>query len=277
MEKIQMQQICEKIKQDLKKEVQGLPALRLASLSIGKDYASLVYVSAQSKLAKELGIDYCSIELEDSCSLGDLLGKINELNDDKSINGIIVNKPFPQKFKEEVIFSAIDAKKDLEGMNPYNLGGLFYGEPLFISPTVLSVLEILRSLEINVCAKEIVIVGFSTLIGKPLALLLGQQFATVNITHIATFESKKLPFYVQNADVVISAVGKPHLIKGEWVKKGAVVIDVGIGQIEGKVVGDVEFDEVKKRASFVSPVPGGVGRLTTLFLFKNLIKAAKIA
>jgi len=272
-----MQQICEKIKQDLKKEVQGLPALRLASLSIGKDYASLVYVSAQSKLAKELGIDYCSIELEDSCSLGDLLGKINELNDDKSINGIIVNKPFPQKFKEEVIFSAIDAKKDLEGMNPYNLGGLFYGEPLFISPTVLSVLEILRSLEINVCAKEIVIVGFSTLIGKPLALLLGQQFATVNITHIATFESKKLPFYVQNADVVISAVGKPHLIKGEWVKKGAVVIDVGIGQIEGKVVGDVEFDEVKKRASFVSPVPGGVGRLTTLFLFKNLIKAAKIA
>ena len=277
MKKLEIKQICEELKQNLKEEVQKLPTLRIASLSIGKDYASLVYVSAQSKIAKELGIDYYSIELEDNRSLNDVLGKIDELNDDKSINGIIVNKPFSKKFKEEVIFSAIDKNKDVEGMNPCNLGSLFYAEPLFTSPTVLGVLEILKSLEINLYGKDVVIVGFSTLIGKPLALLLGQEFATVSITHIATFEAGKLPSYIKGADIVISAVGKPKVIKGSWIKKGAVVIDVGIGELEGKVVGDVEFDAAAKQASFVTPVPGGVGKLTTLFLFKNLIKAAKIA
>ena len=277
MKKLEIKQICEELKQELKEEVQKLPTLRIASLSFGKDYAASVYASAQRKVAKELGIDYYSIELEDNCSLNDLLGKIDELNEDKGINGIIVNKPFPAKVKEEAIFSAITKEKDVEGMNPCNLGSLFYSEPLFTSPTVLSVLEILKLLEIKLYGKEVVVVGFSTLIGKPLALLLGQEFATVNITHIGTFEAGKLPSYVGAADIVISAVGKPHVIKGDWIKKGAVVIDVGIGQLDGKVVGDVEFDAAAKKASFITPVPGGVGKLTTLFLFKNLIKAAKLA
>ena len=163
MKKIEIKQICEELKQELKEEVQKLPALRIASLSIGKDYAASVYASAQRKVAKELGIDYYSIELEDNCSLNDLLGKIDELNEDKGINGIIVNKPFPKKVKEEVIFSAIDKEKDVEGMNPCNLGNLFYTKPLFASPTVLSVLKILKSLEIDLYGKEVVIIGFSTL------------------------------------------------------------------------------------------------------------------
>ncbi len=276
MKKVEMKEICERLKKELKEEVQDFTSLRLASVSIAKDYACSVYASAQSKVAAELGIDYCPVELEKTSTLDSLLKKIRELNADKSINGIIVNKPFPKSFSDEVVFSAIDDKKDVEGMNPSNLGRIFYAKPLFISPTVLSVLEIISSLELDLYGKEVVIVGFSNLIGKPLALLLGDEFATVNITHIATFEAGKLPLYVGQADVVISAVGKPEVIKGSWIKKGAVVIDVGIGEASGKVAGDVEFKEAKERAAFISPVPGGVGKLTTLFLFKNLIQAAKI-
>ncbi len=128
---------------------------------------------------------------------------------------------------------------------------------------------------IDLYGKQVTIVGFSTLIGKPLALILGRKLASVAIAHIGTYESGKLPFYVKNSDIVVSAVGKPHIIKGQWIKKGAVVIDVGIGEFKGKVVGDVEFEKAKKKAAFITPVPGGVGKLTSLFLFKNLIDAFK--
>ena len=185
MKELEVKHICDRLKQELKEEVQKLPSLRIASLSLVKDYASSVYSAAQKKVAAELGIEYYAVELEDSSSLQDILRTIDELNEDRSTNGIIVNKPFPAGVKEEVVFAAIDKAKDVEGMNPCNLGDLFYTDPLFISPTVLSVLEILKSLEVDLYGKEVVIVGFSTLIGKPLALSLGRQFATVNITHIA--------------------------------------------------------------------------------------------
>ncbi len=196
-------------------------------------------------------------------------------NKNKKITGIVDNTPFPSNFTEELIFSTIDHKKDIEGMNPYNLGLLFVGEPLFVSPTVLSILEFIKMSGIDLYGKQVTIVGFSTLIGKPLTLILGRKLATVTITHIGTYESGKLPFYIKNSDIVVSAVGKPHIIKGEWIKKGAVVIDVGIGEFNGKVVGDIEFEKAKRRAAFITPVPGGVGKLTSLFLFKNLIDAYK--
>jgi methylenetetrahydrofolate dehydrogenase (NADP+)/methenyltetrahydrofolate cyclohydrolase len=158
-------------------------------------------------------------------------------------------------------------------MNPYNLGLLFIGEPLFISPTVLSALEFIKMTGVKLYGKDVTIVGFSTLIGKPLALILGRRFATVSITHIATSESKHLPFYVKNADIVISAVGVPNLIKGTWLKKGVIAIDVGIGRKNSKIVGDIEFEGAKEKAAFITPVPGGVGKLTSLFLFNNLIDA----
>ena len=273
---IEVNQIYDSLKKALKEEVKAFSRLRLASLCIGKDCACDTYLSAQKKLAQELGVECSAVELGAKASMEEVRKKIQELNKDETINGIIVNKPFPKRFKEDEIFSAIKEKKDVEGMNPSNLGGLFYEGPLFLSPTVLSVLEILKTLKLDIYGKEIVIVGFSTLIGKPLSLLLGREFATVTITHIGTYEAGKLPLHVEGADILISAVGKPHLIKGSWIKKGAVVIDVGIGQMEGKVVGDVELDKAKDKASFITPVPGGVGRLTTLFLFKNLLKAVRL-
>ncbi len=267
------QKFYDGFKNKLKSEIHSLPILALASLSIGKNYSCQVYRASQQKLADEFGVKYLSVELSETAPLKEVIAKIKELNKDKKITGIVANKPFPQGISEEEIFSAIDYRKDIEGMNPYNLGLLFIGEPLFISPTVLSALEFIKMTGIELYGKEITIVGFSTLIGKPLALILGRKFATVNITHIATFESKRLPFYVKNADIVISAAGRPNLIKGAWLKKGVVAIDVGIGRKDSKIVGDIEFESANKKAAFITPVPGGVGKLTSLFLFKNLVDA----
>jgi methylenetetrahydrofolate dehydrogenase (NADP+)/methenyltetrahydrofolate cyclohydrolase len=264
------------LKINLKQKIGDLAPLTLASLNVGGDYSTGVYLASQKKVAQELGVDYLSIELPEKISQNEVIDKIRELNKDNKVTGIIVNRPFPSHWKEEIIFDAIDYKKDIEGINAYNLGKLFLGKAIFISPTVLSVLEFLKSTGINLYGKEVVVIGFSAIIGKPLAILLGNMFATVNITHIGTYESGRLPFYVNNADIVISAVGKPHLIKGEWIKEDAVVIDVGTGEKDGKLTGDVEFDAAEEKASFITPVPGGVGKLTPLFLYHNLVIAAQL-
>lgn len=272
---IEAKEIYDILKERLKSSLSSLPTLTLASVTIGKNYSSQVYRASQKKLAENLGVKYLSVELPQNISTKDALSKIQSLNKNKKITGIVANKPFPSNFTEELVFSAIDYKKDIEGMNPYNLGLLFVGEPLFVSPTVLSILEFIKMSGIDLYGKQVAIVGFSTLIGKPLALILGRKLATVTITHIGTYESGKLPFCIKNSDIVVSAVGKPHIIKGDWIKKGSVMIDVGIGEINGKVVGDIEFEKAKKKAGFITPVPGGVGKLTSLFLFKNLIDAYK--
>jgi len=272
---LKAKEIYDILKERLKARLKATPTLTLASVSIGKNYSSQVYRASQRRLAENLGVKYLSLELPQNISIKDALTKIESLNKNKKITGIVANKPFPSNFTEELIFSTIDHKKDIEGMNPYNLGLLFVGEPLFVSPTVLSILEFIKMSGIDLYGKQVTIVGFSTLIGKPLTLILGRKLATVTITHIGTYESGKLPFYIKNSDIVVSAVGKPHIIKGEWIKKGSVVIDVGIGEFNGKVVGDIEFEKAKRRAAFITPVPGGVGKLTSLFLFKNLIDAYK--
>jgi len=160
-------------------------------------------------------------------------------------------------------------------MNLNNLGKFFTGQPQFISPTVSSIICMLNQCRVKFYGKKATVVGFSSLIGKPLALWLGNQFATVSITHIATYEAGDLEAYVKEADILISAAGVPDLIKGSWIKEGAIVIDAGTAQKCGKLTGDVEFNEAKKKASAITPVPGGVGKLTTLFLYHNLIIAAK--
>lgn len=273
---VDIQKICEAIKQELAQAVKGFPSLCLASLQVGSSYACGIYLASQKKMAQELGIEYRSVELKSQASVQEAVDRLQELNNDPAVYGIIANKPFPDSWNEQVIFSAISEKKDVEGAHPANLGRLFYAESYFVSPTVLSVMEVLRRLELDLYGKEVTIVGFGNLIGRPLALLLGRRFATVNITHIATSAKGRLSFYVQNADILISAVGEPHLIKGSWIKQGAIVIDVGIGELDGKIVGDVEFKEAQSRAAFITPVPGGIGKLTTLFLFKNLLKAAEL-
>jgi methylenetetrahydrofolate dehydrogenase (NADP+)/methenyltetrahydrofolate cyclohydrolase len=268
--------IYEKLKEEVKEESRNLPLLTLASVVIDINYSSQRYISCQEKLSKEVGIEYILVRLEGGVSLGNTIREIKELNEKDRITGIVVNKPFPHGWNEEDVFSAIDLKKDIEGMNPCNLGRLFGGKPCFVPPTILSILEFIKLSGVSLYGKEVTIVGFSTLIGKPLAIILGKEFASVSITHIATYQAGRLPFYVNNADILISAAGVPELIKGEWIKKGAIVIDVGVGEKKGKVCGDIEFEKAKKRAAFITPVVGGVGRLTTMFLLKNLIKAAKL-
>jgi len=269
---LETKEIYLKYKQELKEKLRNLPTLTLASLVGEKNRACEVYLSSQEKLAKELGVNYLCLELKDAC-LEKVIEKIRQLNEDKNITGILLNKPFPSDWKEEIVFSSLETKKDIEGVHPYNLGRIILGKPVFVAPTVLSILECLKMTGVFLEGKEVTVIGFSTIIGKPLSIILANQFATVNITHIATYREGHLPFYVKRADILISCVGRPHLVKGEWIKRDAVVIDVGIGEKDGEVCGDVEFENAKERVSFITPTKGGVGLLTTLFIFKNLIKA----
>lgn len=265
--------LVEKFKKELitegKKQSDGF----LLSVQSGHAPDAEAYIRSQKKMAEKIGVDFRLCRLESSLSSKEAFLKVKQFSNDKEAKGIIINKPFPSQWNSQEIFSAISPNKDIEGVSPYNLGRIFYGNPCFISPTVLAILAILRFLNLDLYGKDVAIVGSSSLIGKPLALLLSQEFATVSITHIATYKKQMLPFYLQNSDIVISAVGKPGLIKGEWIKKGAVVIDVGISRQGSALSGDVDFEEVAKKASYITPVPGGVGRLTTLFLFKNFFKA----
>ncbi|UCC95328.1 MAG: bifunctional 5,10-methylenetetrahydrofolate dehydrogenase/5,10-methenyltetrahydrofolate cyclohydrolase [Candidatus Omnitrophota bacterium] len=270
------------LEQELKRKLKFFPPLHLASVAIGEEYSTEVYRSSQLKVAERLGVEYRPVSLKRYISFKGFVAEIKKINDNRNVTGIIVNKPFP--WPEEEVFSLIDEAKDVEGVHPVNLGKLCIssktiadvGKDLFIPPTVRSILHVLSLSDLeNVYGKRVTIVGFSSLVGRPLALLLANAFATVSITHIATSQKGDLPGYVERADILISAVGKPHLIKGDWIKEGAVIIDVGVGKKDGKICGDVELQAAKKRASFISPVPGGVGKLTPLFLFDNLIKAAQ--
>jgi len=260
----------------IKAELENMPKLCLASVAIGKDISAQSYRLAQEKLAKELNIEYRPLDRESDFPFNEFKTEIKSLNNESGVTGIILNKPFPPQWNDVDAFSLLSEEKDIEGMHPGNLGRFFLGQPKFISPTALSVIEIIKESGVELYGAKVTLVGFSPLIGRPLALWLGNEFATVSITHIATDKKGDIPFYISGADIVISAVGKPDLIKGEWIKKGAVVIDVGIGHKDNKVSGDIEFDKAKEKAAFITPVPGGVGKLTTIFLYKNLVSAYKL-
>ena len=262
---------------EIKTKLGAIPKLCLASVAIGQDSSAKSYRTAQEKLAKELGIEYRPLDLEPEIAFGKFKSTIEKLNKDLGVTGIIINKPFPSKWSDVDVFSLVKEEKDIEGMHPANLGRFFLGQPRFISPTVLSVIEIVKESGVELYGTKVTLVGFSPLIGRPLALWLGNEFATVSITHIATDEKGDLSSYVKSAGIVISAVGRPGLIKGEWIKKGAVVIDVGTGHKNDKASGDVEFNKVKEKAVFITPVPGGVGKLTTMFLYHNLVVACGLS
>ncbi len=261
----------------VKAELGAIPKLCLASVAIGQDASAKSYRWAQEKLAKELGIEYRSLDFESDFSFKEFKTAIGKLNYAKEVTGIILNKPFPAGWSNADVFSLLSEEKDVEGMHPANLGRFFIGQPRFISPTVLSVIELIKESGVKLYGAKATLVGFSPLIGRPLALWLGNEFATVSITHIATDEEGDLSSYVKGADILISAVGKPGLINGEWIKERAIVIDVGTGHKDNKISGDVEFDKAKERAAFITPVPGGVGKLTTMFLYHNLVLAYKLS
>ena len=244
----------------------------LAVILVGDDPASQVYVGRKSKACAEVGFLSREYKLPAETEEKKLLKIIKKLNKDDQIHGILVQLPLPGHISTENIIAAIDPDKDVDGFHPYNVGGLMTGTPLFVPCTPRGIMELIARSGIDLKGKEAVVVGRSNIVGKPMAMLLLAQHATVTMCHSRTGD---LPAVTRRADVLIAAVGKPHMIKADMVKEGAVVIDVGVNRLEnGKLAGDVAFDDVAPKASFITPVPGGVGPMTIAMLMRNTLDSA---
>lgn len=273
--------LAAQLKDSLKKEVERLKAStgkvpRLINLMIGSDSGACAYANSQKRVAEQIGLRYELRNLPQDVSQKDLITVIKNLSGDPDVNGIMIHKPVPSQINYFEAANTIEISKDLEGINIANIGKMLLGETKIIPCTPAAVMEHLASAKIDLRGKEAVVVGHSDIVGKPLSLLLLRQYATVTVCHIATSEAGHLIEHIGRADVLIVAVGKAKLVKGEWVKKGAVVIDVGINQVGERIVGDVDFDSAAERASYITPVPGGVGPVTVVMLMKNGIEAYKI-
>ena len=266
-----------RIKEEIKVQVSFLKHKPvLSSITIGDNPGAASYVKSQQKVAGALGIDYELHRLAQDSSEAHLSDFIQKLNFNKSVNGIIIQMPLPVHIDYKKISEYILPEKDVEGMHPFNSGKLLFGTSYFIPCAAAAAMELIALSGIDLYGKEAVVVGHSEIVGKPLALLLLDKFATVTVCHVATSKAGKLEEHVRRAEVLIVAVGKAGLIKGEWIKKGAVVIDVGINRVGDKIVGDVEFEGAERSASYITPVPGGVGPLTVMMLMRNLVEAAKL-
>lgn len=269
--------ISSEIKEELKEEVAKLKAQGikgcLAVIQVGNDPASSVYVRNKKKACEYIGIQSKSFELPESTSQEELLKLIGELNADSSVNGILVQLPVPKHIEEKTIINAISPKKDVDGFHPESVGSLTIGQKGFVSCTPAGIVELLKRSNVLIDGKNCVVVGRSNIVGKPMALLMLRENATVTITHSHT---KNLKEICRSADILIVAVGKKEFITEEYVKEGAVVIDVGIHRDENnKLSGDVKYEEVAKKASKITPVPGGVGPMTIAMLMHNCVLAMK--
>jgi methylenetetrahydrofolate dehydrogenase (NADP+)/methenyltetrahydrofolate cyclohydrolase len=245
----------------------------LAVILVGDNSASKVYVSMKEKACRDVGIHSDEYKLPATTSENELLALIGSLNSDINIHGILVQLPLPKHINESKVVEAISPEKDVDGFHPYNVGRLITGKPIFQPCTPYGIMVMLNKSGIDLAGKEVVVVGRSNIVGKPVAFMCLQQNATVTLCHSKT---RNLPDKVKMADVLIAAVGKPEMIKGEWIKEGAVVVDVGVNRIDDKkLVGDVEFSIAAKRASYITPVPGGVGPMTITMLLYNTLQSAK--
>ncbi len=252
-------------------EKKGLRNPSLAVILVGDDPASEIYVARKHEACKEVGINSLDIRLPANTSFEEIREKIKMLNEDENVDGILLQLPLPRSLREKTLelIRIINPEKDVDGFTPFNFGSMAIGIEGAIMPcTVKGILELLRYYDINVEGKDCVVIGASNIAGKPLANVLINLFATVTVCHIKT---RCLSKHTKHADIVISATGVPHLIKREMVKEGAVVIDVGITRVNGKVVGDVDFESMIGHASAITPVPGGVGPLTIAMLIENTI------
>lgn len=270
-----------KLKEEIKKEVELLTNRlgkkpTLAALEVGDNQAAGVYFRVQEKAASELGIEYKHFRFPSDIGQNNFFTFLDSLNNDRNVSAIFIQMPLPKQIDCSLLPRYISSFKDAEGMHPENLGRLFFGKAKLIPCTAAAVMELLKSTGVSLYGKETVIVGHSEIVGKPLSLLCLEQFATVSVCHIATGERGLVADYVKRAEILIVAVGRAGLIKGDWVKEGAIVIDVGINKVGDKITGDVEFGEASGRASWITPVPGGVGPLTVTMLMRNLVEAAKL-
>ena len=247
----------------------------LAVVLVGDNPASRVYVGMKEKACRDVGIFSDEHTLPAETGENELLALINRLNNDERIHGILVQLPLPKHIVESRVLEAIAPHKDVDGFHPYNVGRLVTGKPVFRPCTPYGIMVMLQETGIDLTGKEVVVVGRSNIVGKPVALMCLQQHATVTVCHTRTID---LPKKITMADVLIAAVGRPEVIRGEWIKPGGVVIDVGVNRVgEKKLVGDVEFEAAVKRASHISPVPGGVGPMTITMLLQNTLQAAKLS
>ena len=247
----------------------------LAVVLAGDDPASKVYVGRKAKACAEAGFLSREYKLPADVGEAELLALIRDLNNDPQIHGILVQLPLPKHIATDKIIAAIDPNKDVDGFHPANVGRLVTGSPLFVPCTPRGIMELIARTGISLSGKDAVVIGRSNIVGKPMALLLLAQNATVTMCHSKT---RDLPAAARRADVLIAAIGKPRMITADMVKEGAVVIDVGVNRLEsGKLAGDVAFDEVAPKTSAITPVPGGVGPMTIAMLMKNTLDAARLA
>ena len=268
-------QLASQIKSNVAQQIsqyvaQGKRAPGLAVILVGADPASQVYVGSKRKSCAEIGIVSKSYDLPETTTEQALLELIEELNQDAEVNGILVQLPLPKHIDSTKVIEQISPEKDVDGFHPYNVGRLCQRIPTLRACTPYGVMKLLETTGISFYGKHAVIVGASNIVGRPMALELLLAGCTVTVTHRFT---EDLASHIRQADILVVAVGKPKFIKGEWIKEGAVVVDVGINRIEGKLVGDVEFDIAAQRAAYITPVPGGVGPMTVAMLMQNTLSA----
>jgi methylenetetrahydrofolate dehydrogenase (NADP+)/methenyltetrahydrofolate cyclohydrolase len=286
--------IAGKIKEQLKAQVADLTAKgnapHLLALMVGDNPATRIYSKSQRKSCEEVGIRYTLEQLPDDTTGQGLEDRIKELNDDASVNGILLQMPLPKGVDARKLQAMIIPGKDVEGMNPANMGMVVYGRPRLAPCTAMGAVELIKATGVELEGKEVTVVGHSEIVGKPVSLLLLDQFCTTTVCHIAT---RDLAYHTRNAEILVVAVGKAGLIRGDMIRPGAVVIDVGINRVplkdengnpvltgKGKpkkvTVGDVVFDEAKEVASHITPVPGGVGPMTVAILLRNTVEGTKM-
>lgn len=270
-------EVAQKIRNNLKEEVAELKKqgkiLKFAVIMVGDNSASKIYIKNKSKACEEVGIDCEEYILDASIQMDELLDLINKLNDREDIHGILLQSPIPKHLDIDEAFRTISPKKDVDGFNPVNVGKLCLGQDCFIACTPSGVMKLLEEYNIELEGKNAVVIGRSNIVGKPMLQCLLNKNATVTICHSKT---KNLLDITKNADIIVAAVGRENFVNADMIKEGAVVIDVGINRLpDGTICGDVDFDSVSKKASYITPVPGGVGPMTVAMLMSNIVKASK--
>ncbi len=265
------------IKDELKEQIkaykeQGIE-ITLAVVKVGNDPASAVYVRNKEKACEYVGITSRTLALPEETTEEELLKVVEDLNNDSAVNGILVQLPLPKHIDESKILLAIDSNKDVDGFHPVNVGKMVIGEDAFLPCTPAGIIEMLKRSDIDITGKECVVIGRSNIVGKPMSILMLKENATVTIAHSRTKDLKEV---TKRADILIAAIGKAKFVTDEYVKDGAVVIDVGMDRDEnGKLCGDVDFESVEKKASAITPVPGGVGQMTVTMLLVNCLRSVE--
>ncbi|PUD59791.1 bifunctional methylenetetrahydrofolate dehydrogenase/methenyltetrahydrofolate cyclohydrolase FolD [Helicobacter pylori] len=270
------QALADNIEKDLKHKIQIIHTQthkrpKLAVILVGKDPASITYVNMKIKACQRVGMDFDLKTLQENITEAELLSLIKDYNTDQNISGVLVQLPLPRHIDSKMVLEAIDPSKDVDGFHPLNIGKLCTQKESFLPATPMGVMRLLKHYHIEIKGKDVAIIGASNIIGKPLSMLMLNAGASVSVCHILT---KDISFYTQNADIVCVGVGKPDLIKASMLKKGAVVVDIGINHLnDGRIVGDVDFNNVQKVAGFITPVPKGVGPMTIVSLLENTLIA----